>query len=93
MASFSGPDLKAEALKEICEHRERILKFVDDTFNAAEEAANMALNLDGAVSFIDKLQESTKLLKICQERFAEVNCSLPTEPLPNQSLKVFKWQN
>ena len=91
MASYSGPDLKAEALKEICEHRERILKFVDDTFNAAEEAANMVL--DGAVSFIDKLQESTKLLKICQERFADVNRSLPTEPLPNQPLKVFKWQN
>ena len=85
MESLTGPDFKTEALKEICEYRDKILKFVHDTFSVAEGAVEKVLHRDAAVvDFIKNLEESTLLLKMCRERFAVVGSHLPTEPFPNQ---------
>ena len=87
MESLTGPDFKTEALKEICEYRDNILKFVHETFSVAEGAVKKVLHRDAAVvDFIKNLEESTLLLKICRERLAVVDGHLPTEPFPNQNV-------
>lgn len=70
-------DFKALSLREIRQYRDNIQRFIDETYSAAESAVENLFSDTSDHDVLKNLDDLNRVLKLCREKLAIVNASLP----------------